>query len=156
MGLFSALGAAAGDGVELNNDDKKLFCGGSAGAGVVAGVLAVLAVCATGSIELVVTSMAGVNLKSFLLSFLRMSDKSVVSLRNEGLVDVGVVGVDLVICITGAVLTAGVVGAEAVFLDIVANEKESDRVLVGSPSMDKSSTGTTRSGLVPPTFDVVS
>ena len=143
--------AGAGAGVLPNNEDIKLGLG--AGAGVDAGV-GLDAGAGVGRVALVDTLMDGVNLKSVLLSLFKMSDKSVVSLRNEGLLT-GVAGVDLVMDIMGWAVGVEATAGVIVF-DNVDNEKGSDLALVRSTNSDKSSTGTTRSGVVPPILDVVS
>ena len=164
VGLVAvAVAGAAGAGAGLpNNDDINVFgAGAGAGAGVALVDMVGLGTEETGTVALVDTLMDGVNLKSLLLSLLRISDKSVVSLRKDGF-RTGVVGVDLVIVIVGAdgttALSVGVVGAdiEVTLFDNDANENGSDLVLVGSTKRDRSSIGITLSGFVPPIFEVVS
>lgn len=74
-------------------------------------------------------------------------------MRNDGLlILVGVVGVDFVMVIMGGLgvaLACGIADVPVVF-DKLDREKGSDLVLVRSTKSDRSSTGTTRSGLVPP------
>lgn len=163
VGLVAVAGAAGAGAGLPNNDDINVF---GAGTGADAGVALVdmvgLGTEETGTVALVDTLMDGVNLKSLLLSLLRISDKSVVSLRKDGF-RTGVVGVDLVIVIIGGVdgttaLSVGVVGAdiEVTLFDNDANENGSDLVLVGSTKRDRSSIGITLSGFVPPIFEVVS
>lgn len=154
LGAVAGAVAGAGAGVPPNNEDIKLGLGAGAGAGVDAGVAGLDAGAGVGKVALVDTLMDGVNLKSALLFLLKMSDKSVVSLRNEGLLT-GVVGVDLVMDIMGWAVGVEATAGVIVF-DNVDNEKGSDLALVRSTNSDKSSTGTTRSGVVPPILDVVS
>ena len=159
VGLVAVAGAAGAGAGLPNNDDINVF---GAGAGVALVDMVGLGTEETGTVALVDTLMDGVNLKSLLLSLLRISDKSVVSLRKDGF-RTGVVGVDLVIVIIGGVdgttaLSVGVVGTdiEVTLFDNDANENGSDLVLVGSTKRDRSSIGITLSGFVPPIFEVVS
>jgi len=151
LGAVAGAVAGAGAGVLPNNDDIKLGLGAGVAVVVWAGLGAGAGV---GRVALVDTLMDGVNLKSALLFLLKMSDKSVVSLRNEGLLT-GVAGVDLVMDIMGWAVGVEATAGVVVF-DNVDNEKGSDLALVRSTNSDKSSTGTTRSGVVPPILDVVS
>ena len=153
-----------------NKDDKKFCFGAGAGAGVDVGVnetgdmveetlgFVFTTGLERGMLARVDTLMDGLKLNSLLSFLLKMSDKSVVSFKNEGFEEVGFV---LVIENNGDVALAldGDVGSEDVPFDaetFVDSEKGSDFVFVGSTNKDKSSIGTTLSGGVPPMFDVLS